>query len=99
MQGLHIIKKFKDLTLSEERGMAATLNASKPALEIIRAYLEGEVTNLDRQLTNVETLYDGEGDSHLKVACILSQRATNMKLLTLLTTKVAVTLDDQSEEV
>lgn len=100
MKAFRIVKKFKELTNSEERGMAATLNASEHGLEIVRAYLEGEVTNLDRELNDVQSLYDGQGDSHLRVAVLLSRRATNMKLLNLLTEKVVVDkLDDQSEEV
>jgi len=99
MKGYRIVKKFKELTVSEERGMAATMNASEGALEIIRAYLEGEVTNLDKQLADVQGLYDGTGDCHLKAAVLLSQRATFLKLRAAITDKVVVTLDDQSEEV
>lgn len=99
-KGYRIIKKFKDLTPSEESGMAVTLNASEGAVEIIRAYLEGEVTNLDKQLADIQGLYDGQGDSHLRVAVLLSQRATYLKLRAAITDKVVVnTLDDQSEEV
>lgn len=98
-KGYRIVKKFKELTPQEERGMAVTLNACEPALEIIRAYLEGEVTNLDKQLADVQGLYDGTGDSHLRAAVLLSQRATFLKLRTAITDKVVVTLDDQSKEV
>ena len=97
--GYRIIKKFKELTPAEEQQMAVQLNSTEETLAIIRAYLEGEVTNLDRQLSDVEKLYQGGGDSHLLVATILSKRATYLKLRTLITEKVVVTLDDQSEEV
>lgn len=98
MKGYRIIKKFKDLTPAEEKSMAVQLNGSTETIAIINAYLEGEVTNLDRQLSDVDKLYV-DGGSHLKVAAILSKRATFLKLRTLLTEKVVVTLDDQSEEV
>ena len=98
MNGYRIIKKFTNLTPAEEKQMAVQLNSSTETLAIIIAYLEGEVTNLDRQLSDVDKLYV-DGGSHLKVAAILSKRATFLKLRTLLTEKVVVTLDDQSEEV
>ncbi len=98
MNGYRIIKKFKDLTPAEEKTMAVQLNSTQETLAIIIAYLEGEVTNLDRQLSDVDKLYV-DGGSHLKVASILSKRATFLKLRTLLTEKVVVTVDDQSEEV
>jgi len=98
MNGYRIIKKFKDLTPAEEKTMAVQLNSTQETLAIIIAYLEGEVTNLDRQLSDVDKLYV-DGGSHLKVAAILSKRATFLKLRTLLTEKVVVTVDDQSEEV
>ena len=97
-KGYRIIKKFKELTPSEENTMRVQLNSTEETLAIIRAYLEGEVTNLDRMLSDVEKLYQG-GDAHLRVASLLSQRATFLKLRTLITEKVVVTLDDQSEEV
>ena len=98
MKGYRIIKKFTNLTLAEEKTMAVQLNGSSESIAIIVEYLEGEVTNLDRQLSDVDKLYV-DGGSHLKVAAILSKRATYLKLRTLLTEKVVVTLDDQSEEV
>ena len=99
MNGYRIIKKFTELTPAEEKAMSVQLNSTEETLAIIRAYLEGEVTNLDRQLSDVDKLYQG-GDSHLRVASLLSKRATYLKLRTLLTEKVVVTtLDDQSEDV
>ena len=98
MKGYRIVKKFTNLTPAEEKTMAVQLNGSTETLAIIIAYLEGEVTNLDRQLSDVDKLYV-DGGSHLKVAAILSKRATFLKLRTLLTEKVVVTVDDQSEEV
>lgn len=100
MKVYRIVKRFKELTTSEERGMGATLNAGDPAIEIIRAYLEGEVTNLDGQLNEVNSLYTASGDNHTHVATLLAQRATYIKLRNLITEKVVVDkLDDQSEEV
>lgn len=98
MKGYRIIKKFTNLTPAEEKQMMVQLNSTEETLAIIRAYLEGEVTNLDRTLSDVDSLYQ-DGGSHLKVAAILAKRATYLKLRTLLTEKVVVTLDDQSEEV
>ncbi len=99
MNGYRIIKKFKNLTPAEEKSMAVQLNSTEETLAIIRAYVEGEVTNLDRELSDIDKLYQDKGDSHLYVATLLSKRATFLKLRTLITEKVVVTLDDQSEEV
>jgi hypothetical protein len=98
MNALRIVKKFKNLTPAEEREYAVLLNASAGAVGIIIEYLEGTVMAIDRELTDVKSLYSSSGNSHLEVAALLATRSANMKLLELLTQEVVVPPLDETNE-
>ena len=97
MEAARIIKRFKELTPAEEREYAAAMNNGEGAVTIIVMYLEQSIVKIDSELNDTSVLYDRK-DAHLYVAQLLAQRGTLIKLHDLLTSKVVVQLDDQSEE-
>ena len=98
MKSFRIVKKFKGLDSSEERRYAATLNDSQNAVAIITKYLADEVIKADTKLGNTKSLYSGNGDCALQVACLLAEREANIKLLNLLTEKFDLLDADHAED-
>lgn len=97
MEASRIIKKFKELTVAEEREYAVAMNNGEGAVTIIVQYLEESIVRIDSELTNLKELYS-KPEGHLYVATLLARRAAQIDMHTLLTSKVVVQLDDQSEE-
>lgn len=100
MKTVHLVKKLEklqNLTLSEMRSTAAAFNNSKTVLACIADYLNDEIYQIDKELTNLTTLYE-HGSAHLYVACKLAERARNLKLLHLLTEETEVLDADPAGE-
>lgn len=92
-----IIKRFKNLTHSEELSLAQDLIDGANAVELIKRYIQQEIMKLDCKLNQTEKLY-AQPSAHLMVAGLLAKRESLFKLLDLLVTQIKLD-DDQSEHV
>lgn len=97
MKICHIIKKLKNLDVSEEKEMGHILNDASRALKIITKYLTMKLDGFDKILENTKTLYSGQGDRALYVATILAQKEAHIKLLKLLNEKVDLDVDQTKD--
>lgn len=88
MKALRLVKRFKNMTPGEESTMALALDASPQVIGILTDFLQNEVLAADKKLSKTETLYKGEGDRALYVACLLAKREAHLTLLNLLTEKI-----------
>lgn len=92
------LEKIQKLTTAEKRSTAAALNASKNVIGCITDYLEYEVNQLDKTLADPEELYQSK-TSDTYVAFKLAERATLIKLLSLLTKEVTILDGDQPKDI
>lgn len=100
MKTIKLVKKLvkiQNLTASEERSTAAAFNNSAGVIGCLTDYLGSEIALIDKQLANPKTLYQNAGADRY-VAFKLAERATQQKLLDLLTQEVKVLDDDPSGE-
>jgi len=99
MRTLRIIKKLtslKNLTPSEERGLGLILNENPAVIKVLTDYLIAQLEIINIKLNNPKELYDhGRGSEY--AACVLAERAAQMKLLTILTDKVEILDEDPGE--
>jgi len=70
--------------------MAMALKKGKKAVVIIKDYLQMEVIKADKELNNTQALYKHTQNPDSYIGCLLAQRATNMRLLNLLTEEVDI---------
>ncbi len=100
MKTIRLVKKLvkiQSLTPKEERSTAAAFNNSKGVIGCLTDYLGSEIALIDKQLANPKALYQNAGSDRY-VAFKLAERATQQKLLDLLTQEEKVLDDDQSGE-
>ncbi len=90
MKTLHLVKKFKHQTPEEERTMAGSFKRGRKVIDIIKKYLEMEVLKQDAELNKIEKIYKTVANPDSYIGCLIAQRATNMKLLNLLTEEVDI---------
>lgn len=97
MNGLRIIKRLSNLTPHEERGLAKLFKSNKTLIKAITDYLAKSIVSVDKILYNPKELYKKQ-DSTNYIHCILSERATLLRLHNLLTEDVDLLDDDQKGE-
>lgn len=91
MKTLRIVKKLgSDMSPHEEKVAAECLAHSRNAIAIIHTYLQREIISIDNQLNNVHKLYTSSGHPDTYVAALLGERATQMKLLSLLSEEIEI---------
>ena len=90
------LEKIQKLDVAELRATAAAFNNSAAVIGCIKDYLESEASQIDKELRKPKALYDHAGSDGY-VAFRLAERAALLNLLELLTIKVKVLDDDQSE--
>jgi hypothetical protein len=83
------LERIQNLTPEQKRSTAAAFNAAAGVTGCITDYLEHELHQLDKALSNPIKLYK-ESNSDTYVAFKLAERATINKLLVLLTDKTKV---------
>jgi len=92
------LEQLQNLTPSEKRSTAAAFNNSAAVIGCITDYLDSEIKKADKDLLTPSTLYQKDG-SDLYVACLLAERARNLKLLNLLTEEIDILDDDPSKDI
>ena len=92
------LERIQNLTIAEKRSTAAAFNNSKSVIGCITDYLSSEIDKADKALLNPATLYQNSSTG-LEVAFVLAERASNIKLINLLTSEIEILDDDQSKDI
>lgn len=97
MKAHHLVKKFKNLTVAEERQYALSLDAGADAIEIINEYLAKIIDGIDTELNNTSALYSKPGDNGMRVAALLARREAHYTLLLLLQKDIELDVDQTKD--
>lgn len=93
----HLVKKFRNLTASEERQYALSLDAGSDALSIVSEHLAHVIDSIDKILNNTDALYAKSGDNALRVAALLARREAHYSLLLLLQKDIELDVDQTKD--
>jgi len=97
MKAHHLVKKFKNLTVAEEKQYALSLDAGADAIKIINEYLANVIDALDKELNNTSALYSRPGDNACRVAALLARREAHYTLLLLLQKDIELDVDQTKD--
>lgn len=100
METIRLVKrlvKIQNLTPAQERSTAAAFNNSKGVIGCLEDYLNYEIQQIDKKLSNPTELYKMPSADRY-VTFKLAERANLQKLLDLLKDKVNVLDNDPSGE-
>ncbi len=92
------LARIQKLTEQEKRSTAAAFNNSRGVIGCITDYLEFEINQLDKTLSNPEELYK-ESKSDTYVAFLLAERAVLVKTINLLTKEITILDGDQPKDI
>lgn len=97
MKAHHLVKKFRNLSVAQERQYALTLDAGSDAIDIINKYLAKVIDGIDTELNNTAALYSKPGDNGLRVAALLARREAHYTLLLLLRKDIELDVDQTKD--
>lgn len=83
---INIIKKFKDISVDEEKTYFNSLTKGKGAIDIVKKFLNMKIELLEKELTRVTAIYEKDNAEKI-IACKLIKRSVYIELYDLLNVK------------